>query len=141
MPSISEKEPMIGTESPSITEKEPRVTVTGLDEKGQMFRESALVIELSGRNCHFRSKFQPDLGSWVLVEFDLPNSDSKRTTVQGQVKSAQPELSAANMYRVQVELETAQDLKNTGPAQSAKVATTAPPLVPAPAPVCWPTSL
>ena len=120
--SITEKEPRVEGDSSSAPGKEVRVTVTGLDEKGQMFRETAPVIELDGRDCHFRSKFQPELGSWVLVEFDLSKSGTKKTTVQGQVKAAQSDVLAANLYRIHVELETAQDLKVTSAAQPSKTA-------------------
>jgi hypothetical protein len=128
--SLTEKEPKISGESSPASGKEVRVTVTGLDEKGQMFRETAPILEMDGRDCHFRSKFQPELGSWVLVEFDLTKSGAKRTTVQGQVKSAQTDLLSANMYRIHVELETAQELKIAPSVQPVKVA--ASPAQPAP---------
>ena len=110
MISLTEKEPGLAAGT-SAAAKEQRLTVTGLDEKGQMFRESALILELDGRDCHFRSKFQPELGSWVLVEFDTAKTGSKRATLQGQVKSADSEGLAGNLYRIYVELETAQELK------------------------------
>ncbi|MGH9679182.1 MAG: hypothetical protein ACRD4Y_04470, partial [Candidatus Acidiferrales bacterium] len=88
MLSILEKEPKVSAESSSPSGKDVHVTVTGLDEKGQMFRETAPLLEIDGRKCQFRSKFKPELGSWVLVEFDFSKSaTAKRTTVQGQVKS------------------------------------------------------
>jgi hypothetical protein len=136
--SIIEKEPRVDADSSAASGKEVRITVTGLDEKGQMFRETAPIVEIDGRTCQFCSKFKPELGSWVLVEFDLSKSPgAKRTTVQGQVKSASPETSAANMYRIQVELETAQDLKISAPSEPVKAAAPlsqpAPAIVPAPA--------
>ena len=130
MLSLKEKEPRVDAGTSPATGKEVRVTVTGLDEKGQMFRETAPILEMEGRDCHFRSKFQPELGSWVLVEFDLTKSGAKRTTVQGQVKSAQSDILTANMYRIHVELETAQDLKIAPSPQIAKIASpAAPPVV------------
>jgi hypothetical protein len=101
-----------------------------------MFRESAPILELDGRDCHFRSKFQPELGSWVLVEFDASKAGSKRTTVQGQVKSAEPEGVAANMFRIYIELESAQEMKIASAAPPAKAAAPAlqPPAPLAPAP-------
>ena len=120
MLSLTEKEPRVDGESSSTPGKEVRVTVTGLDEKGQMFRETAPVIELNGRDCHFRSKFQPELGSWVLVEFDSSKSGAKKVTVQGQVKAALSDVLATNLYRIHVELETAQDLKIAPAAQPVK---------------------
>ena len=135
--SLTDKEARGDGESSSSAGKEVRVTVTGLDEKGQMFRETAPILELDGRHCYFRSKFQPELGSWVLVEFDLSKAGAKRTTVQGQVKSAPPEVLPANMYRIHVELETAQDLKITAPAKPVRAAapTPQPTLVPAAVPL------
>ena len=135
MISTTDKEPGLAVESSSAAGKEQRLTVTGLDEKGQMFRESAPIIELDGRDCHFRSKFQPELGSWVLVEFDSSKAGSKRTTLQGQVKSAQPEGLTGNLYRIYIELESAQGLKIVPPPQPAKAAAPAlQPLAAAPAP-------
>jgi hypothetical protein len=133
--SITEKESG-QAETSSGAGKEQRLTVTGLDEKGQMFRESAPILELDGRDCHFRSKFQPELGSWVLVEFDTSKAGSKRTTLQGQVKSAQPEGLTGSMFRIYVELESPQDLKIASAPQSAKAAAPVlqPPPLPAPAP-------
>lgn len=135
MISTTDKESGLAVESSSAAGKEQRLTVTGLDEKGQMFRESAPIIELDGRDCHFRSKFQPELGSWVLVEFDSSKAGSKRTTLQGQVKSARPEGLTGSLYRIYIELESAQGLKIVAPPQPAKAA--APALQPpaaAPAP-------
>lgn len=109
--SLTEKEPGLAAGTSSTAAKEQRLTVTGLDEKGQMFRESAPILELDGRDCHFRSKFQPELGSWVLIEFDTSKTGSKRTTLQGQVKSAEFEGLVGNMFRIYVELETAQEMK------------------------------
>jgi len=139
--SLTEKEPRVEGEASSASGKEVRVTVTGLDEKGQMFRETAPVIELNGRDCHFRSKFQPELGSWVLVEFDSSKAGAKKTTVQGQVKSALSDVLAANLYRIHVELETAQELKVNPAAQPVKAAAPAvqPVLVPATATPAAPT--
>ena len=108
--SLTEKEPGLAAGTSSAA-KEQRLTVTGLDEKGQMFRESAPILELDGRDCHFRSKFQPELGSWVLVEFDTSKTGTKRATLQGQVKSAESEGLAGSMFRIYVELETAQEMK------------------------------
>ena len=131
MISITDKELGLTAETSPAAGKEQRLTVTGLDEKGQMFRESAPILELDGRDCHFRSKFQPELGSWVLVEFDLSKAGSKRTTLQGQVKSVQPEGLAGNAYRIYIELESAQSLKIAPAPQLPKVA--APALQPPPA--------
>ncbi len=123
MISITEKEPGSTAGASSTAAKEQRLTVTGLDEKGQMFRESALILELDGRDCHFRSKFQPELGSWVLVEFDTSKTGSKRTTLQGQVKSADSEGLVGNMFRIYVELESAQEMKIApAPQQAASTA-------------------
>jgi hypothetical protein len=140
--SFTEKEPKVDGQSSSAAEKEVQVTVTGLDEKGQMFRENAPIIELDGRNCHFHSKFRPELGSWVLVEFDSPKFGAKKTTVQGQVKSAQSDVLSANLHRIHVELETAQVLKISPALQPAKAAAPAaqPAIVPVPTPAIAPTA-
>jgi hypothetical protein len=129
--SLTEKEPGLAAGTSSTAAKEQRLTVTGLDEKGQMFRESAPILELNGRDCHFRSKFQPELSSWVLIEFDNSKTGSKRTTLQGQVKSAESEGLAGNMFRIYVELETAQEMKIAATPQQPKAA--APAAQPAPA--------
>ena len=128
--SITEKEPGLAGESSTVAGKDVRLTVTGLDEKGQMYRESALILELDGSDCHFRSKFRPELDSWVLVEFDSSKAGSKRTTLQGQVKSAQSEGLAGNMFRIRVELESAPGLTVVPTPQAVKVS--APTLQPPP---------
>lgn len=133
--SLTEKEPGLAAGTSSTAAKEQRLTVTGLDEKGQMFRESAPILELDGRDCHFRSKFQPELGSWVLIEFDTTKTGSKRTTLQGQVKSADSDGLGGNMYRIYVELETAQDMKIASASQQA------PPMPKAAAPAVQPSPM
>jgi hypothetical protein len=132
--SITDKGKGQAGETSLVAGKDVRVTVTGLDEKGQMYRESAPVIELSGRECHFRSKFQPDLGSWVLVEFDSPNAGAKRTALQGQVKSTQSEGLAGTLFRIHIELESAPGLTVVADPQAARTAAPAlqPPAVAAP---------
>ena len=111
--SVSDKEPQVkpGVSTPSSGTA--RLTVTGLDEKGQMYRESALILSLDGRDCCFRSKFQPALSSWVLVEFDWSKEGAKRNAIQGQVSSVLPEGAATNLYQVRVDLETVQEVKIT----------------------------
>src|SRR5258708_22453004 len=95
-----------------------------------MFRESAPILEILGRDCVYRSKFQPEQESWVLIEFDGSVEGSKRTTVQGQVKSVQPDAFEANAYRIYGQLESAQGLKIVPPAQPPKTTTPAAPTAP-----------
>ena len=120
MRSVTDNEPGIAVGASGTAGKDVRLTVTGLDEKGQMFRESAPILEILGRDCVYRSKFQPEQESWVLIEFDGSVEGSKRTTVQGQVKSVQPDAFEANAYRIYVQLESAQGLKIVPPAQPPK---------------------
>ncbi len=109
--SISEREPQVNDGASTVAGESVRLTVTGLDENGQMFREAAPILDLNGRDCSFRSKFQPEVGSWMLVEIDLTKQGSKRTTLQGQVRSVQAEGVSTNLYQVRVELEAAQEVK------------------------------
>ncbi len=110
-------------------------TVAGLDESGQMFRDTVSIIALDGRDCIFQAKSKPELNSWVLVEILPSKSGEKAISVQGQVVTLQPDGQAANQYRIQVELETKQDLKIGDFLQEMKAATPAPSRVPVPAPV------
>jgi len=107
--SVSDKEPQL--KSDTSASESAKLTVTGLDEKGQMFREISPIIGMDGRNCSFRSKYRLELGSWVLIEIDLSKMGSKKSALQGQVKSVQADDVATNLFQVQVELETAQELK------------------------------
>ena len=47
--SITDKDSALAGEIRSAAAREVRLTVTGLDEKGQMFGESAPILELDGR--------------------------------------------------------------------------------------------
>lgn len=86
------------------------MTVTGLDTKGQMFRQSVSILSLDERECVFRSKSQPELDASVLVEFSYPQADTKRRVSQARVKSNYAEIDSG-LYRVEVELEIAQTVK------------------------------
>ena len=119
--SISDKKDTLDNEISAVTGKVVRLTVTGLDKKGQMFREAAPILHLDGRDCSFRSKFQPEMGSWVLIELDLSMEGSKRSTLQGQVKSVQAEGVATSLFQVRVELESSQDVKIVSSPQKAQV--------------------
>jgi len=109
--SISAREPQVIDGISTVAGESVRATVTGLDENGQMFREAAPILNLNGRGCSFRSKFQPAVGSWMLIEIDLLKQGSKRSTLQGQVKSVQAEGLATNLFQVSVELESAQEVR------------------------------
>jgi hypothetical protein len=109
--SISDRDPQLSEGMYVVAGETVRLTVTGVDEKGQMFRETAGLLSLDGRECRFRSKFQPELGSWVLVELNSSKAGTKPCTLQGQVKSVQPEGVTTNLFQIQLELEAAQDLK------------------------------
>jgi hypothetical protein len=87
-----------------------RLTITGVDVKGLMFRHSATVLMLEGRDCVFRSKSQPELNGSVLLEFEFPEIDPKRRLSQGLVKSSHADVDG-DFYEVAVELEVAQPVK------------------------------
>jgi hypothetical protein len=87
-----------------------QLTVTGVDVKGQMFRHSATVLMLDGRDCAFLSKSQPELESSILAEFNYPQAETKRRVSQGRVQSSQVE-EESGLYKVVVELEVAQTVK------------------------------
>ncbi len=109
--SISDREPQVSSGASDLTDPSIKLTVTGVDQKGQMFRESSEVLSLDGRDCRFRSKFQPELGSWVLVEINYSIPGKKPCSLQGEVKSVQNEGIASNLNQIQVELEMTQDVK------------------------------
>lgn len=128
--SVSDREPQLNLGASNAAGESARLTVTGLDEKGQMFRETAPILSLDGRDCSFRSKFQPELGSWVLVELDLSKNRPKTSGLQGKVKSVQAEGVATNLYLVAVELESAQDVKIGSNQKQPQATVTAPQPVP-----------
>jgi hypothetical protein len=106
---------LTNTKSPLIDAKAVsgecvRATVTGVDLTGLMFRHSATILMLDGRNCEFRSKSQPELDGSILVEFEYPGADPKRRISQARVRSSYLELDG-DFYRVSVELEVAQPVK------------------------------
>lgn len=109
--SISDREPQVIDGSPNAAEESVRLTVTGLDENGQMFRETTDLLSLDGRDCRYRSKFQPELGTWVLAEIKYLSPGAKSCTLQGQVKSVQPEGVATGLQVIQLELEAPQAVK------------------------------
>jgi hypothetical protein len=86
------------------------LTITGVDVKGLMFRHSATVLMLEGRDCVFRSKSQPELNGSVLLEFEFSGIDPKRRLSQGLVKSSHADVDG-DFYEVAVELEVAQPVK------------------------------
>jgi hypothetical protein len=131
--STSEKEKVLAAEPSPVAGKRAQLTVTGLDEKGQMFRETAAVISLNGRDCKFQSKSRPELESWVLVELKSIDDPTKARTLQGQVKSVQADGAASNLFQVQLELENAQEAKVGASPQGTSV--TVPKLQPSSAPL------
>ena len=102
------KSPLI--EAKAVSGECVRVTVTGVDLLGQMFRHSATILMLDGRDCELRSKSQPELDGSLLVEFEYAGADPKRRISQARVRSSCYELDG-DFYRVLVELEVAQPVK------------------------------
>ena len=96
----------------ATTGSDVRLTVTGVDAKGQMFRHSATVLMLDGRQCAFMSKSQPELESSILAEFDYPQAHPKNRVSQARVRSSQVYLESG-LHKVTVELEIAQTAKVT----------------------------
>jgi hypothetical protein len=95
-----------------------QLTVTGVDTKGQMFRHSATVLHLNGRECTFRSKSQPEMDGSILAEFGYPSAI--RRVSQGRVTSNHVEI-ASGMYKVMVELEVAQPANAVSSAVESQV--------------------
>jgi hypothetical protein len=98
------------------------VRVTGANTQGAIFRHSADVLLLDGRHCVCRSTSQPEIGSWVMVEFNHETSQGKSDIVQGIVISNQPDGEAGESYRVVLELETPQHIR-VGPKREESQAT------------------
>lgn len=103
-----------GPKPVSDANKEPsasdvRLSVTGVDVKGQMFRHPATVTMLDGRNCVFRSESQPELDGSVLTEFNYDGANPQTRVSQARVKSNFAD--ALGGYTVVVELEFAQTKK------------------------------
>jgi hypothetical protein len=91
-----------------------RLKVTGVDSTGHMFRHSAEVLMLDGRNCEFRSESQPEQDGSLLAEFDYPQADPQRRITQARVKSSQAD-GDAGFYRVVVELDLTQSVVVAAP--------------------------
>jgi len=130
--SVSDREPQLNPGTSSAVNESARLTVTGLDEKGQMFRETATILGLEGRDCSFRSKCQPAVGSWVLVELDVSKDRPKTSGLQGQVKFVQAEGAATNLFQIWVELESSQEVKIGSNSKPPKAPQAAPQPLPLP---------
>jgi hypothetical protein len=87
-----------------------RMTVTGVDVKGQMFRRPATILMLDGRDCIFRLECAPESDGSVLLEFDYRQAEPKRQVLHARVKSIEAE-AASSYHKVVVELEVAQTTK------------------------------
>jgi len=75
-----------------------------------MFRHPAAVLMLDGRQCIFLSKSQPEVDGSILAEFDYPEVSAKNRLSNGIVRSSLVEIESG-LYKVTVELESAQSLK------------------------------
>jgi hypothetical protein len=109
-----------------------RVTITGVDAKGQMFRHPATVLLLDGRHCVFSSKSQPEIESSILAEFDYPQAHPKNRVTQAVVRSQQLELQSG-LHKVTVELEIAQTAKVASHSAGGPVAVSKSAVSPTPA--------
>ncbi|MBZ5698667.1 MAG: zinc ribbon domain-containing protein [Acidobacteriia bacterium] len=98
------------------------VRVTGANTHGVIFRHSADLLVLDGRHCVCRSTSQPEIGSWVMVEFNHEMSQGKSDIVQGIVISNEPDGEAGESYQVALELETPQRMR-VGPKREESQAT------------------
>ena len=87
-----------------------RVTVTGVDTKGQMFRRPAVILQLEGRDCLFRSDRQPETGGSVLLEVDYRHAEPGHQVLHASVKSTTADADTG-FYTAVVELETTQSRK------------------------------
>ncbi len=106
-----------------------KLTVTGVDVKGQMFRHSAAVVMLEGCDCAFQSKSQPELDGSILIEFDYPQADPTRRVSQGRVISNHAD-AESGLYKVVVVLEIAQSVKVTPDQNGPQIALSEPALQP-----------
>ena len=84
-----------------------RVTVTGVDTQGQMFRRPAVVLQLEGRDCLIRSDRQPETGGSVLIEVDLRHAEPGHRVLHATVKSTAVDADTG-FHTAIVELEFAQ---------------------------------
>lgn len=104
--SITEIKPGNGNAT-AVSDEAVRVTVTGVDVDGQMFRRPARILSMDGRDCMFRSDRQPETGGSVLIEFDYRQADHKHKVLHASVKSTAAE-AAKGFYTAVVEFEVAQ---------------------------------
>src|ERR1700722_4479358 len=108
-----------------------RVTVTGVDVKGQMFRRPATILRMDGHDCMFRSDRQPESGGSVLIECDFQQADHKRQVLHASVKSTAADADTG-FYMTVVELEVAQTgkiLLNPVEIQNATLKPASPPVI------------
>ena|GEM_PF-5870115 len=85
--------------------------VTGVDAQGHVFRERTTVLSLDGRACKYKSKFEVQVDSWVLLDIDYSKASQEPSRVQGQVKSVLPPRTSDQLFQISVELEVAQTMR------------------------------
>ena len=99
-----------------------RVTITGVDTQGQMFRRPAVVLQLEGRDCLLRSDRQPETGGSVLIEVHSRHGDPGDKVLHASVKSSTADADTG-LYTAVVELEFAQAGKILSAAIAAQTQT------------------
>jgi hypothetical protein len=92
--------------SPSSTST-LRVTVTGVDSGGQLFRDQTTVVYLKGQECIYDSKYKPSADGSVMVEFPPGPGSKDAWRANGKVKRVSPGGSQQTGFRVTVELDRA----------------------------------
>lgn len=86
-----------------------QLTVTGTDADGTLFRETATLVRLQGKNCTYRSKHRVPSAGWLMVEVRRGSQDKEIWRAGAQVKSSSPDGPRNDLFQVSVELDRAHD--------------------------------
>ena len=96
-----------------------RATVTGIDSRGQLFRDTASVVFLEGQKCVYESTIRPSPDGEVMVE--LPNGKEAWRS-NAKVQSVSSVGSQPGTFRVAIELDRAHSLViDTSPEETPQV--------------------
>jgi hypothetical protein len=99
--------PLLQQDKSSSRTTSLRVTVTGVDNGGQLFRDQASVVHLKGQECTYDSRYKPSADGSLMIEFQPGPSSKEAWRANAKVKRVSPSGPQQDGFRVTVELDRA----------------------------------
>jgi hypothetical protein len=87
--------------------KSIRATVTGVDSRGQLFRDAASVVYLKGQKCIYRSQFNPSTDGTLMIELPPEQGGKEAWRSNAKIKHVSPLGPPQDGFRVTIELDRA----------------------------------